>query len=84
MFRILMNLVLVAVFRCIPDWVASELVAREYPERNVWKNSAATYMPCSASLKFVERLRARYVEHTCWADELVSVVVIAVRLRVMT
>ena len=31
-----------------------------------------------------ERLRARYVEHTCSADKLISVVVIAIWLRVMT
>ena len=31
-----------------------------------------------------ERLRARYVEHTCSADRLISVVVIAIWLRVMT
>ena len=33
---------------------------------------------------FRERLRARYVEHTCSADKFLSVVVIAVWLRVMT
>ena len=32
---------------------------------------------------FRERLRARHVEHICSADKLISVVVIAVRLRVM-
>ena len=31
-----------------------------------------------------ERLRARYVEHICSADKLISVVVIAIWLRVMT
>ena len=31
-----------------------------------------------------ERVRARYVEHTCSADKLISVVVIAIWLRVMT
>ena len=35
-------------------------------------------------LNFLEHLRARSVEHTCSADKLISVVVIAVRLRVMT
>ena len=30
--RILMNLVLVAVFWSSPDWVLIELVPREYPE----------------------------------------------------
>ena len=48
------------------------------------ENWAATYVPRNAFLEFVEQLRARYVEHTCWADKLLSVVVIAVRLRVMT
>ena len=42
------------------------------------------YVARSAFRKFLERLRARYVEHTCCADKLISVVVIAVRLRVMT
>ena len=44
----------------------------------------ATYVPRSAFFEFVEQLRARYVEHTYCADKLVSVVVVAVRLRVMT
>ena len=73
-----------AVFWRSADWVASELVAREYPEENMWEIWAGTYVPRSAFLEFVERLRARYVEHTYFADKLVSVVVVAVRLRVMT
>ena len=36
------------------------------------------------SLNFLERLRARSVEHTSSADRLVSVIVIAIRLRIMT
>ena len=36
------------------------------------------------SLNFLECRRARSVEHTCSADNLISVVVIAIRLRVMT
>ena len=35
------------------------------------------------SLNFLERLRARSVEHTISVDKLKSIVVIAVRLRVM-
>ena len=50
----------------------------------MWQISTATYVPRSAFLEFVERIRARYVEHTCWADKLISVVVIAVRFRVLT
>ena len=55
------------------------------------------YATCTVSLIFGERLRARYVEHTCKerprahyverncsADKLISVVVIAIWLRVMT
>ena len=42
------------------------------------------YATYSVSLNFRERLRARYVEHTCSADKLISVVVIAIWLRVMT
>ena len=50
----------------------------------MWEDLTATYVPRSAILEFVERLRARYVEHTYCADKLVSVVAVAVRLRVMT
>ena len=41
-------------------------------------------MPRSAFLEFLERLRARSLEHTSSADKLISEVVIEVRLRVMT
>ena len=37
-----------------------------------------------AFLEFLERLRARPVEHISSAHDLLSVVVIAIRLRVMT
>ena len=43
-----------------------------------------TNVPRSTFLEFLERLRARSVEHTSSADELISVVLIAVRLYIMT
>ena len=49
--------------------------------RDMW---TATYAPRSAFVQFLEQLRARSVEHICSADELVSVNVMAIRLRVMT
>ena len=44
----------------------------------------ATYVPRRAFVEFLERLRARSVEHICSADAPVSVIVIAIRLRVLT
>ena len=48
--------------------------------RNMW---TATYVPRGAFLEFLERLRARSMEHTSSADKLVSVIVIAIGLRVL-
>ena len=47
---------------------------------NFWERLRARYVEHTCR----ERLRARYVEHTCSADNLLSVVVIAIWLRVMT
>ena len=48
---------------------------------NMW---TATYALRSAFVELLERLRARSVEHICSADELRSVIIIAIRLWVMT
>ena len=87
MEKILLILVLRAVFcSFVVVRLSSKRIIRQGIARAEYAESFELLRMChvARSLSFLERLRARYVEHTCSADQLLSINVIAIRLRVLT